>query len=84
MDARTAQVSQALDDALAWRTHEDRPCALSEQSGGDFCDRCTVGWAQAERYHELARGLGTVEDWSTITCNFGNPGTGATIRAIGG
>ena len=48
------------------------------------CDGCTADWAQAERYHELARALGTVEVWPTIARNCGSPPAGsATIRAIG-
>ena len=66
MDAQTALLSQALADALAWRTHEGRPCGVCEQSGEDFCDRCAADWAQADRYHELARALGAVDDWPTI------------------
>ena len=66
MDAQTALLSQALGDALAWRTHEGRPCGFCEQSGEDFCDRCAADWAQADRYHELARALGAVDDWPTI------------------
>jgi hypothetical protein len=66
MDAQTSLLSQALSDALAWRTHEGRPCGVCEQSGEDFCDRCAADWAQADRYHELARALGAVDDWPTI------------------
>jgi hypothetical protein len=66
MDAQTALLSQALGDALAWRTHEGRPCGVCEQSGEDFCDRCAADWAQADRYHELARALGAVDDWPTL------------------
>ena len=72
MDAQTALLSQALDDALAWRTHEGRPCTDCDQNGEDFCDRCAADWAQADRYHELARALGTVDDWSTIARTCGN------------
>jgi hypothetical protein len=72
MDAQTALLSQALDDALAWRTHEGRPCGDCDQNSEDFCDRCAADWAQADRYHELARALGTVEDWSTIARTCGN------------
>jgi hypothetical protein len=49
------------------------------RGGEEFCDRCTADWAQAERYYELARALGTVEDWAAIARNGGS----ATIRAIG-
>jgi len=66
MDAQTALLSQALGDALAWRTHEGRPCAACDQSGEDFCATCTADWAQADRYHDLARALGAVDDWPTI------------------
>jgi hypothetical protein len=65
MDSQTALLSQALSDALAWRTHEGRACTTCDQSD-DFCDACTADWAQAERYHELARALGAVDDWPTI------------------
>jgi hypothetical protein len=74
MDAQTAVLSQALDDALAWRTHEDRPCTQCEQSGDEFCERCTADWAQADRYHELARALGAVDDWPTIARKTGTTG----------
>jgi hypothetical protein len=75
MDAQTALLSQALADALAWRTHKGRPCAACEQSGEDFCDSCAADWAQADRYHELARALGAVDDWPTIarTCRTTDP-----------
>ena len=70
MDAQTDLLSQALDDALAWCTHEGRPCAACDQSGEDFCEPCAADWAQADRYHELARALGAVDNWPTIgrTC----------------
>jgi len=69
--------------------HGNRPAFLAQQgqglAGDEFCDRCAADWAQAERYHELARALGTVEDWPTIAGNCGSPPAGgATIRAIGG
>jgi hypothetical protein len=66
MDAQTALISQALNDALAWRTHEDRPCAACDQNGEDFCDTCAADWEQANRYHDLARALGAIENWPTI------------------
>jgi hypothetical protein len=74
MDAQTALLSQALDDALAWRTHEGRPCAQCDQSGDEFCAPCTADWAQADRYHELARALGTVDDWPAIARACGSTG----------
>src|SRR5580704_17410748 len=72
MDAQTALLSQALGDALAWRSHEGRPCAACDQAGEDFCDPCAADSAQADRYHELARALGAVDDWPTIarTCGY--------------
>jgi hypothetical protein len=76
MDARTALLSQALDDALAWRTHEGRTCAECDESSDEFCDPCAADWEQADRYHELARGLGVVDDWSTIVRACGNPAPG--------
>jgi hypothetical protein len=72
MDAQTVLLSQALDDALAWRTHEGRPCAACDQNGEDFCDPCAADWEQADRYHELARALGAVDDWPTIARACGN------------
>jgi hypothetical protein len=66
MDAQTALLSEALGDALAWRTHEGRPCAACDQSGEDFCDPCAADWAQADRYHELARALGAVENLPAV------------------
>ena len=76
MDAQTALLSQALGDALAWRTHEGRTCTACEQSGEDFCDRCAADWAQADRYHDLARALGAIEDWPTVAriCGTTDPG----------
>jgi hypothetical protein len=76
MDAQTALLSQALGDALAWRTHEGRPCAAWDQSGEDFCDPCAADSAQADRFHELARALGTVDNWPTVTriCRNTRPG----------
>ncbi len=77
MDAQTGLLSQALGDALAWRTHEGRPCATCDQSGEEFCDPCASDWAQADRYHELARALGAVDDLPTIAraCSNANPGS---------
>jgi hypothetical protein len=59
MDAQTALLSEALGDALAWRTRVDRPC---DQCGDELCDQCSADWNQADRYHELARALGAVGD----------------------
>lgn len=64
MDAQTALLSQALGDALAWRTHEGRACAACDQNSEDYCDSCTADRAQADRYHELARALGAVDGWT--------------------
>jgi hypothetical protein len=72
MDARTALLSQALSDALAWRTHEGRPCAACDQDSEDFCDSRAADWAQADRYHELARALGAIDGWSAIVRSCGN------------
>ena len=76
MDAQTALMSQALGDALAWRTHKGRACAACGQSGEDFCDSCAADWAQADRYHDLARALGAIDDWPTIAriCGTTDPG----------
>jgi hypothetical protein len=76
MDAQTALLSQALDDALAWRTHEGRLCAACDQNSEGFCASCTADWEQADRYHELARALGTVDDWPTIARACGNTACG--------
>jgi hypothetical protein len=72
MDAQTALLSQALGDALAWRTHEGRPCAACDQDSEDFCDSCAGDWAQADRYHELARALGAVDSWPAIVRSCGS------------
>jgi hypothetical protein len=72
MDSHTALLSQALGDALAWRTHEGRPCAACDERGEDFCDSCTADWAQADRYHELARALGAVDGWPAIVRSCGD------------
>jgi hypothetical protein len=66
MDTQTALLSQALGDALAWRTHEGRTCAACEQAGEECCGTCAADWAQADRYRELARALGAVDDLPTI------------------
>ena len=69
-------MSQALGDALAWRTHKGRSCAACDQSGEEFCGTCAADWTQADRYHELARALGAVDDWPTIghSCGTTDPG----------
>jgi len=72
MDAQTALLSQALGDALAWRTHEGRPCAACDKDSEDFCDSCAADWAQADSYHELARALGAVDGWPAIVRSCGN------------
>jgi hypothetical protein len=71
MDAQTALLSQALSDALAWRTHEGRPCAVCDENSEDLCDSCTDDWAQADRYHDLARALGAVDSWPAIVWSCG-------------
>jgi hypothetical protein len=62
MDPQTALLSQALQDALDWRTHRDRPCDQCNQCGDELCGQCSADWDQADRYHELARALGAVGD----------------------
>jgi hypothetical protein len=62
VDPQSAVLSQALDDALAWRTHQDRHCARCDERRDELCDQCTVDYDQASRYHELARALGVVGD----------------------
>ena len=76
MDAQTALLSQALGDALAWRTHEGRPCAVCGQFSDEFCEKCAADWAQADRYYDLARALGAIDNWPTIanTNRTRNPG----------
>jgi len=54
--------TQALDDALNWRTRTDRACAECGNCGDELCDECSADWAQVDRYHELARALGAVGD----------------------
>ena len=62
VDSQSAVLSQALDDALAWRTHQDRHCAQCEELRDELCDQCNADYDQASRYHELARALGVVGD----------------------
>jgi hypothetical protein len=63
VDPQSALLSQALDDALAWRTHQDRRCPeCGDEWRDDLCDQCTADYDQANRYHELARALGVVGD----------------------
>jgi hypothetical protein len=62
VDPQSALLSQALDDALAWRTHQDRHCAQCDEPRDELCDQCTADYDQASRYHELARALGVVGD----------------------
>ena len=81
MDAQTALLSQALGDALAWRTHEGRPCAACDQSGEEFCGACTADWAQADRYHELARALGAVDDGPPSPAPAATPTLARSTRA---
>jgi hypothetical protein len=61
MDPLTSLLSQALNDALAWREHHDRPCA--DCAGDDApCPACAADCDLADRYHALARALGAVGD----------------------
>jgi hypothetical protein len=63
VDPQSALLSQALGDALAWRTHKDRRCAeCGDDWRDDFCEQCTADCEQANRYHEPARALGVVGD----------------------
>jgi hypothetical protein len=62
VDPQSALLSQALDDALAWRTHQDRHCAQCDELYDELCEKCTADYDQASRYHELARALGVVGD----------------------
>ena len=60
VDPHSALLSQALDDALAWRTHQDRHCAQCDELRDELCAECNADYDQASRYHELARALGLV------------------------
>lgn len=62
VDPQSALLSQALDDALAWRTHQGRHCAQCDELYDELCDQCTADYDQASRYHDLARALGVVGD----------------------
>jgi hypothetical protein len=62
VDPQSALLSQALDDALAWRTHQDRHCAQCDERRDELCAQCTADYDQASRYHELACALGVVGD----------------------
>lgn len=62
VDPQSALLSQALEDALAWRTHQDRRCAQCDELRDELCDQCNADYDQASRYHELARALGVVGD----------------------
>jgi hypothetical protein len=62
VDPQSVLLSQALDDALAWRTHQDRHCAQCDELYDELCDQCTADYDQASRYHDLARALGVVGD----------------------
>jgi len=55
VDPQSALLSQAFDDALAWRTHLDRHCAQCDEQRDELCDQCNADYDQAGRYHELAR-----------------------------
>jgi len=68
VDPQSALLSQALEDALAWRTHQDRHCSQCDELRDEFCDQCNADYEQASRYHELARALGVVGD---IPCSAG-------------
>jgi hypothetical protein len=62
VDPQSALLSQALDDALAWRTHQDRHCAQCDELRDELREQCNADYDQASRYHELARALGVVGD----------------------
>jgi hypothetical protein len=62
VDSQSALLSQALEDALAWRTHQGRHCAQCDELRDECCDQCNADYDQASRYHELARALGVVGD----------------------
>jgi len=61
-DPPSALLSQALRDAFAWRTRQDRHCARCDQRSDSLCEQCTADYDQADRYHELARALGVPGD----------------------
>jgi hypothetical protein len=71
VDPQSAVLSQALEDALAWRTHQDRRCARCDELRDELCDECNADYDQADRYHELARALGVVGD---VPCTAGGEG----------
>jgi hypothetical protein len=60
MDDMTSLLSGALADAIAWRHHDDRPCARCGESGESLCGPCDADWDRADRYRALARALGAV------------------------
>ena len=49
MDTRTALLSQALADAIAWRHHHGRPCRHCALSTS-LCESCNADWDQADRF----------------------------------
>jgi hypothetical protein len=59
MDPLTSLLSGALCDAVAWREHQDRPCADCTDT---LCPPCAADSDLAARYHALARALGAVGD----------------------
>jgi len=59
MDSQTALLSQAIEDAMAWRLHDGRPCPHCTDS---LCEQCNADWDQADHYHALARALGVMGD----------------------
>jgi hypothetical protein len=74
VDPQSALLSHALDDALAWHTHQDRHCAQCDE----LCAQCNADYDQASRYHELARALGVVGD---IPCTAPGDGDHAAAGA---
>jgi hypothetical protein len=60
MDPLTLLLSRALCDAVAWREHQDRPCA--DCTDDTLCPACAADCDLAGRYHALARALGAVGD----------------------
>lgn len=59
MDSQTALLSQAIEDAMAWRLHDGRPCPHCTDS---LCEQCSADWDQVDHYHALARALGVMGD----------------------
>ena len=74
VDSQSALLSQVLDDALAWRTHQDRHCPQCDKLRDELCDQCNADYDQASRYHELARALGLVGDIACAAPGEDQPG----------